>query len=82
MYVLLLLCLCVGGLKGDVLVVSGQVKGKTLLPMTPQAELAAQAVSLEEGCVITCLIQKPLLMLKVYVPYCYYCRRVLILAIS
>ncbi|XP_064397591.1 dynein beta chain, ciliary-like isoform X3 [Halichondria panicea] len=38
-----------GGLKGDVLVVSGQVKGKTLLPMSPQAEMAAESVSLEEG---------------------------------
>ncbi len=43
--------LCIGGLKGNVLVISGQVNGKTLLPMTPQAEQATQVVSLEEGCV-------------------------------
>lgn len=31
-----------GGLKGDVFVLSGQVKGKTLLPMSPQAENATE----------------------------------------
>ena len=40
---------CTGGLKSDVLVVSGQVKGKTVLPLSPQAEMAAHAVCLEEG---------------------------------
>ena len=38
-----------GGLKGDVQVLSGQVKGKTLLPMSPQAEMATMAVSLDDG---------------------------------
>ena len=33
-----------GGLKGDVLVLSGQVKGRTLLPLPPQAETATEAV--------------------------------------
>ena len=35
---------CLGGLKGDVLVVSGQVKGKTLLPLPPQAERTTMMV--------------------------------------
>jgi hypothetical protein len=30
--------LAVGGLKGDVQVLSGRVKGKTLLPLPPEAE--------------------------------------------
>lgn len=34
-----------GGLKGDVLTLSGQVKGKTLLPLPPQAESAAMAAA-------------------------------------
>ena len=33
-----------GGLKGDVFVLSGQVKGRTLLPLPPQAETATEAV--------------------------------------
>ena len=36
-----------GGLKGDVCVLSGQVKGKTLLPLPPKAEHAAQAAEKE-----------------------------------
>lgn len=30
------------GLKGDVLVLSGQVKGKTFLPVPPQADILAE----------------------------------------
>ena len=37
-----------GGLKGDVFVLSGQVKGKTLLPLPPQAESAADAADREQ----------------------------------
>lgn len=33
----------VGGLKGDVFTFSGQVKGKTLLPLPPQADSVARA---------------------------------------
>lgn len=37
-----------GSLKGDVFVLSGQVKGRTLLPLPPQAERAAQATDRPE----------------------------------
>lgn len=37
-----------GGLKGDVLVLSGQVKGKTFLPLPPQADQVAEAADMEE----------------------------------
>ena len=36
----------VGSLKGDVYVVSGLVKGKTLLPLPPQADAAVEAAEL------------------------------------
>ena len=32
------IAIAVGGLKGDVQVLSGRVKGKTLLPLPPEAE--------------------------------------------
>lgn len=32
-----------GGLRGDVCVLTGQVKGKTILPIPPQADYAAEA---------------------------------------
>ena len=45
-----------GGLKGDVFVLSGQVKGKTLLPLPPQAETATEAVENGWGiCVCVCV---------------------------
>ena len=37
-----------GGLKGDVLAVGGRVKGKTLLPLPPQAESVAEAADREQ----------------------------------
>ena len=33
----------IGGLKGEVFTFSGEVKGKTLLPLPPQADLVAKA---------------------------------------
>lgn len=33
----------IGGLKGEVFTFSGEVKGKTLLPLPPQADLMAKA---------------------------------------
>ena len=36
-----------GGLKGDVFTVSGRVKGRTLLPLPPQAEEAGEAAEKE-----------------------------------
>ena len=41
----------VGGFKGEVFLFSGQVKGKTLLPLPPQADLMVRAVECEERCV-------------------------------
>ena len=38
----------VGGFKGEVFLFSGQVKGKTLLPLPPQADLMVRAVECEE----------------------------------
>ncbi len=38
----------VGALKGDVLTLSGQVKGRTLLPLPPQTESLVEAAELEE----------------------------------
>ncbi len=38
----------VGGLKGDVFQFSGQVKGKTLLPLPPQADSMALAIEYQE----------------------------------
>ena len=32
-----------GSLKGNVLVLSGEVKGRTLLPFSPQAQVATEA---------------------------------------
>lgn len=37
-----------GGLKGDILVLSGQVKGKTFLPLPPQADKVVEAADMEE----------------------------------
>lgn len=37
----------VGALKGDVLTLSGQVKGRTLLPLPPQTDLLIEAAELE-----------------------------------
>ena len=37
-----------GCLKGDVLVLSGQVKGQTFLPLPPQAEMVTKAADREE----------------------------------
>ncbi len=37
-----------GGLKGDVCVLAGQVKGKTLLPIPPQAEYAAEVAATDQ----------------------------------
>lgn len=37
-----------GGLKGDVQVLSGRVKGKTLLPLPPEAE-KSPLISVDEG---------------------------------
>ena len=38
----------VGSFKGEVFLFSGQVKGKTLLPLPPQADLMVRAVESEE----------------------------------
>lgn len=35
-------------LKGDVLILNGQVKGKTFLPLPPQADLVAEAAEREK----------------------------------
>ena len=37
-----------GGLKGDVQVLSGQVKGKTFLPLPPQGVEVAEAYDMEK----------------------------------
>lgn len=37
----------VGSLKGDVFTLSGQVKGRTLLPLPPQTDLLIEAAELE-----------------------------------
>ena len=39
----------VGGLKGDVFKFTGQVKGRTLLPLPPQTNLVVEAVEEVEG---------------------------------
>ena len=36
-----------GGLKGDVFMLSGQVKGRTLLPLPPQADRITQTTDRE-----------------------------------
>ena len=41
-----------GGLKGDVFMFSGRVKGKTLLPLPPEADSVAQAVEDKETWVL------------------------------
>ena len=38
----------VGSFKGEVFLFSGQVKGKTLLPLPPQADMMVKAVECEE----------------------------------
>lgn len=38
----------IGGFKGEVFLFCGQVKGKTLLPLPPQADLMVKAVECEE----------------------------------
>lgn len=38
MTIIVALVFAIGGLKGDVQVLSGRVKGKTLLPLPPEAE--------------------------------------------
>lgn len=38
----------IGGLKGDVQVLSGRVKGKTLLPLPPEAE-KSPLMNVDEG---------------------------------
>ena len=40
---------CVGGLKGDVQVLSGRVKGKTLLPLPPDAERSPLIINTDDG---------------------------------
>ncbi len=37
----------IGGLKGEVFTFSGEVKGKTLLPLPPQADLMAKAADFQ-----------------------------------
>ena len=36
--IIIIMVFVIGGLKGDVQVLSGRVKGKTLLPLPPEAE--------------------------------------------